>query len=165
MKLKKALRELKKARVLNHKVLFLIIFLPLNIFSKYLIFSEEFKSFIVLSASTDEEKSRGLMFKKKLSNSNGMIFFYKKPKIVNFWMKNTFIPLEIIFINSEKRIISIKNGVPFSKTNISSDFPVIAVIEVPKNCSKKIGIKVGDKLSWSKIKYEEESKKYLPCIK
>ena len=79
-------------------------------------------------------------------------------------MKDTYIPLEIIFINSEKIIISIKDGVPFSKTNISSDLPVIAVIEVPKNCSKKIGIKVGDKLSWSKINYEQQSEIYLPCI-
>ena len=93
-----------------------------------------------------------------------MIFFYNRPKIVNFWMKNTFIPLEIIFINSEQKIISIKNGIPFSKKNISSDLPVIAVIEVPKNCSEKIGMKVGDKLSWSKIKYKKNSKIYLPCI-
>ena len=162
--LKLLLKELKMVKVLNHKVFFLLIFIPLKLFSEYLISSEEFINFVVFSASTKEEKSRGLMFKKKLVDSNGMIFFYDKPQIVNFWMKNTSIPLDIIFINSEKKIISIKYGVPFSKKRISSELPIIAVIEVPKNCSKKIGMQVGSKLSWNKIKLEKKSKDLLPCI-
>ena len=86
------------------------------------------------------------MWKKNLINSSGMLFLYKKPQIVNIWMHNTFIPLDIIFIDEIKKFQSIKVGNPLSKKIISSDKKVIAVLELPKNCSKKNKFKCGDKI-------------------
>ena len=103
------------------------------------------------------------MFKNKLEDSDGMIFLYPVPQVVNIWMKNTYIALDIIFVNPKNEVISIKNGKPLSKNLISSDDPVIAVIEIPKNCSKKINLNVGDKIFW-RIMKPEENKRQVYCI-
>ncbi len=102
------------------------------------------------------------MWKKKLINSSGMLFLYKKPQIVNMWMHNTFIPLDIIFIDENKKVLSIKAGDPLSNKIISSNKKVIAVLELPKNCSKKIGLNVGDKLDWVYLEFSK--KKSYHCL-
>ncbi len=89
------------------------------------------------------------MWKKKLTNTSGMLLLYQKPQIVNIWMHNTYIPLDIIFIDENYIVQNIKVGNPLSKKLIASEKKVIAVLELPKNCSKKININIGDKISWS----------------
>ena len=89
------------------------------------------------------------MWKKKLTNTSGMLLLYQKPQIVNIWMHNTYIPLDIIFIDENYIVQNIKVGNPLSKKLITSEKKVIAVLELPKNCSKKININIGDKISWS----------------
>ncbi len=118
--------------------------------------SHNFKDLHVFTALTKESKSKGLMWKKKLVKSSGMLFVYSTPQIVNMWMHNTFIPLDIIFINHKNRVSSIKSGIPLSKKIISSEKKVIAVLELPKNCSRMLDLKVGDKLNWY---FSEFSKK------
>ena len=134
-----------------------------NLIINCIIFSEKFDDLIVYSAVTPAEKTKGLMFKNKLEDSDGMIFLYPVPQVVNIWMKNTYIALDIIFVNPKNEVISIKNGKPLSKNLISSDDPVIAVIEIPKNCSKKINLNVGDKIFW-RIMKPEENKSQVYCI-
>tara|TARA_X000000950_G_scaffold285064_2_gene389821 strand:+ start:76664 stop:77158 length:495 start_codon:yes stop_codon:yes gene_type:complete len=121
--------------------------------SKMLVFDEK-KSFSLILDIADDFKSKklGLMHKKKLKDSNGMIFLYDVKQVVNIWMKNTLLDLDIIFINSNI-ILSIKNGNKLSTNIISSKKIVDAVIEIPKNCSKKLKLKRGKKIFWRKLEY------------
>ena len=82
-------------------------------------------------------------------------YFTKNLKIVNIWMHNTEIPLDIIFINNQKKVVLIRKGEPFSKKIISSITPVIGVLEIPEGCAKKLDIKVGDKTSWRIVKEQK----------
>lgn len=116
----------------------------------------------VYYAVTEESRKKGLMWKKQLIRSSGMLFLYEKPQIVNIWMHNTFIPLDVIFIDKNKKVSSIKVGKPLSRKIISSDKKVIAVLELPLNCSKKISLNVGDKLDW--IYLEFSKKKTYHCL-
>lgn len=100
------------------------------------------------------------MWKKKLINSSGMLFLYKKPQIVNIWMHNTYIPLDIIFIDEKKKVISIKIGKPLSKKIISSNEEVMAVLELPKSCSKKLNLNIGDQLDWDFLKISKKKSYY-----
>lgn len=102
---------------------------------------------------------------KKLEGYNGMLFIYQKPKKVNIWMYNTEIPLDIIFINEKKKIVSIKNGIPNNLELISSEINIIAVLEIPLGCSRKINLNVGDILDWKLYyQYEIEKIQYFHCL-
>jgi len=91
-----------------------------------------------------------------------MLFLYNKPQIVNMWMHNTLIPLDVIFIDENNKVLSIKDGNPLSKKVISSDKKVIAVLELPKNCSTKLRLNIGDKLNWDFLKLSK--KKSYHCL-
>ena len=129
-------------------------------------------NFIVDLAISDEEKRRGLMNIDRLVNTNGMLFLNKRKKIVNMWMKNTYINLSIIFINTDKQISGIKKGTKLSKKIISSNKPVIATLEIPSVCTKKLKLNIGDYLDWEILKYQDfvkiikskETDKF-PCVK
>ena len=152
-------------RFLNFR-LFLILFFPINSFSKEaLVFSTTFSDLLVNVAQTKEEKQKGLMFVNKLSKTNGLLLLYKEPKIVNIWMHNTKIPLDLIFINSQKKVVLIRKGEPFSKKIISSITPVIGVLEIPEGCAKKLDIKVGDKASWRIVERTNvKNIRYYHCL-
>ena len=100
------------------------------------------------------------MWKKSLINSSGMLLLYNEPQVVNIWMHNTFIPLDIIFIDENKKVLAIKTGNPLSKKIISSKQKVIGVLELPKNCSQKLSLSVGDKLDWDFIKFSKKKTYY-----
>ena len=96
-------------------------------------------------AKTLSEKQKGLMGREKLNERSGMLFLYDKPHQVAFWMKNTIIPLDIIFISSSGRISYIHhNAKPFSTKSILGGFDVLAVLEINGGMSKLEGIMVGD---------------------
>ena len=102
---------------------------------------------------------------KQLKTHNGMLFIYDVPQIVKFWMYNTFIPLDIIFINDRNIISSIKNGVPMKKNLISSEIKVSAVLEIPKGCAKKLKIKKGEKVFWmEKKEIDIKNIRYFHCL-
>ena len=136
------------------KTLFFIYILhSQDCFSKYaLVNSKEFTNLIVTVADTTSEKEKGLMNVKKLKNSNGMLFLYKKPKVLKMWMYKTIIPLDIIFIDTFNKVLSVNYGKPFSQNIISSKKPAIAVLEIPFGCAKKLMIEEGMKIYWEKIK-------------
>ena len=153
-------------RILNCKLFLFFLLFPLNSFSKEaLVSSQKFSDLLVKVAKTEEEKQKGLMFVNKLSKTNGLLFLYKKPKIVKIWMHNTQIPLDIIFINNKNQVTLIRKGEPFSKKIISSIAPVIGVLEIPEGCAKKLDIKVGDKTSWSIVNRTKlKNIRYYHCL-
>jgi uncharacterized protein len=104
--------------------------------------------FGVEMAVTPEEQARGLMFRRELPERQGMLFDFKREQPTSFWMKNTYISLDMIFIRADGRILSIaENTVPLSEELVSSGGPVRAVLEVIAGTSKKLGIAAGDRVT------------------
>ena len=100
--------------------------------------------FCVELAITNEERQRGLMFRKGLGPSDGMMFVYEQPQSVSFWMKNTSIPLDIIFADEAGVITKIfENARPFSTTSIFGGYDVQYVLEINAGLTKSLGIKTG----------------------
>jgi len=104
--------------------------------------------FVVELATTDEERQRGLMFRRELPEGRGMLFDFKQDLNVTMWMKNTYIPLDMIFIRADGRIQRIaENTTPESEKIIPAGAPVRAVLEVIGGTAKKFGIKPGDRVA------------------
>jgi uncharacterized membrane protein (UPF0127 family) len=105
--------------------------------------------FTVEVARSPEEQARGLMFRKDVPGDRGMIFPYDPPVQVSFWMKNTLIPLDMVFIGPDGKIGRIAaNTVPMSLDPVPSIDPVSAVLEIAGGRAAELGIKEGDKVSW-----------------
>ena len=103
--------------------------------------------FKVEIADTDATRERGLMFRKTLAGDRGMLFDFKTARPVAFWMKNTLIPLDMLFIGSDGRVISIaQNATPMSETNIPSGGDVLAVLEIRGGRAAEIGVQPGDRV-------------------
>jgi uncharacterized membrane protein (UPF0127 family) len=107
-------------------------------------------AFQVEMAVTSEEKERGLMYRRELPDGHGMLFDFMVDQPVAFWMKNTYIPLDMIFIRADGRILRIaENAEPLSEKNIPSGGAVRAVLEVIGGTAKKLGIAPGDRVGGS----------------
>lgn len=105
--------------------------------------------FEVWIANTPLRQEQGLMFVRDLPASQGMLFPQDSPQVAHFWMKNTYIPLDMVFVGADGRIAKIiANARPFSLDVLSSDVPVIAVLEIAGGEAKQLGIGVGDRVSW-----------------
>jgi uncharacterized membrane protein (UPF0127 family) len=97
-------------------------------------------------AATEAERSRGLMFRKELPEGHGMLFDFEKDQPVSFWMHNTYISLDMIFITGDGRIVRIaENTEPLSDRLIPSGAPIRAVLEVIAGTARKFGIAPGDR--------------------
>ena len=90
------------------------------------------------------------MFRKALEPDRGMIFPYDPPQEVAFWMKNTLIPLDIVFIRSDGTIARIANAEPMDITPLPSGEPVAVVLEIAGGRAKQLGIREGDVVSWTR---------------
>ncbi len=96
-------------------------------------------------ADNDEERARGLMYRTGLADDAGMLFDFKTPQKVSFWMKNTLIPLDMLFIGADGHIAAIaRNARPKSLRHIPSGVPVLAVLEIGGGRARKLGIERGD---------------------
>lgn len=105
--------------------------------------------FTVEVAETPEQQAQGLMFRKSLAPDRGMIFPRKPPGDASFWMKNTLIPLDMVFIREDGTIARIaENTIPMSLEPVPSLEPVSAVLEIAGGRAAELGIKPGDKVSW-----------------
>ena len=105
--------------------------------------------FRVELARTGEEQSRGLMFRTALGPDEGMIFPMDPPRDASFWMRNTVIPLDLIFIGPDRRILNIAaNAVPYDERPLASIGPVSAVLELAGGKAAVLGIVPGDKVDW-----------------
>lgn len=106
-------------------------------------------AFTVEVAATPEQQQKGLMFRTELSDKAGMIFPQSEPRIASFWMKNTVISLDIIFIKADGKIENIAaNTAPYSTDSVSSTAPVAAVLELRAGLSAELGIGPGDVVKW-----------------
>lgn len=103
--------------------------------------------FHVEIAATPEEQRRGLMFRRSLADDAGMLFPFPHPRQAHFWMRNTFIPLDLLFIAADGRIESIRaDAVPHDETPLSSRGEVIAVLEIPGGEAARRGIRPDDRV-------------------
>jgi hypothetical protein len=105
--------------------------------------------FTVEVARTPEEQAQGLMNRQSVAPDAGMIFPMTPPRAASFWMKNTLVPLDIIFVRPDGTIVRIEeNTVPLSLEPVVSTEPVSAVLELAGGRSAELGIKAGDRVSW-----------------
>ena len=99
-------------------------------------------------AATPEQQETGLMFRRSLQPNEGMIFPYDPPATVAFWMKNTLIPLDIIYIRADGSIARITHAKELDLTPLPSGEPIGAVLEIRGGRSAELGIREGDKVNW-----------------
>ena len=105
--------------------------------------------FTVEVARSPEQQAMGLMHRQSLAPDRGMLFPYEPPQNASFWMKNTLIPLDIIFIRDDGTVALVAaNTVPLSLDPIASLEPVAAVLEIAGGRAAELGIEVGDKVNW-----------------
>jgi uncharacterized protein len=103
--------------------------------------------FTVELAETREQMRRGLMFRQSLAPDAGMLFDYKQPKVATMWMRNTLIPLDMLFVDAQGRIVNIhERAVPQSDNRIAAAAPVRAVIELNGGTAARLGIEPGDRV-------------------
>ena len=104
-------------------------------------------TFNVEIAKTIEERRTGLMYRKKLLNNEGMLFIFPREKIIQLWMKNTYIPLDVIFISENKVIVDIKKNMEkLSETIVKSKVKSRYALEFNAGLVDKLDIEIGDKV-------------------
>ncbi|MCB9984007.1 MAG: DUF192 domain-containing protein [Rhodospirillales bacterium] len=98
-------------------------------------------------ALTPRQQAQGLMYRTEMPEDSGMLFFFRVPRKLSFWMKNTLIPLDMVFVHPDGTIHHIHhNAKPQDETSITSKFPAKAVLELNGGTADKMGIKEGDQL-------------------
>ncbi len=103
--------------------------------------------FTVELADEPAERSQGLMFRESLPRAQGMLFVYERPQRAVFWMKNTLIPLDMIFLDDSGTVTHIhENAVPLDETGIDGGSGVVAVLEINGGLSRQLGLAVGSEL-------------------
>jgi uncharacterized membrane protein (UPF0127 family) len=106
--------------------------------------------FEVEVARTGAEQAQGLMYRKSLGASEGMLFPFSPARPASFWMKNTLIPLDMIFVRADGTIARIAaNTVPHSLEGVGVEEPVAAVLEIAGGRSAQLGIREGDRVTWT----------------
>ena len=106
--------------------------------------------FTVQVAKTEEQQQHGLMFTRSLAPDQGMIFPYDPPQDVSFWMKNTLIPLDMVFIRADGTIARITTARPLDLTPVPGGEPVAAVLELRGGRAAELEIREGDKVDWTR---------------
>lgn len=108
------------------------------------------RDFLITIARTPLEQARGLMFRKSMPANQGMLFISESPEIMTMWMKNTYIPLDMVFIGEDEKIVDIhRSAEPLSEEHITPKAPAIAVLEVNGGLTKTLDINIGDKVSYA----------------
>lgn len=107
--------------------------------------------FTVETALTPQQQQQGLMFRKSLPDDGGMLFPMNPPRTASFWMKNTLIPLDMLFIRTDGTIAFIAaNTTPYSRDPVSAGVPVAAVLELRGGRAAELGIREGDRAAWGR---------------
>ncbi len=105
--------------------------------------------FRVEVARTDAQQAQGLMFRREMGADEGMIFPRDPPRVASFWMKNTVMPLDIIFIGPDRRVINVAaDTVPYSTDAVVSEGPAAAVLELNAGRAAELGIGPGALVEW-----------------
>lgn len=106
--------------------------------------------FTVEVARTSGQQSMGLMFRRSLAPNAGMIFPFDPPQFASFWMKNTLIPLDMIFIRADGKIARVATAKPLDETPVLSGDTIAAVLEIRGGRSAQLGIRAGDRVDWTR---------------
>ncbi len=104
------------------------------------------KKFSIEVADDPAERERGLMFRESLPTDRGMLFVFESARPVGFWMRNTPLPLDLVFIRDDGTIAAIEPGEPFSEATISTPQPIRFVLELEQGTAERTGLKPGDRL-------------------
>jgi hypothetical protein len=103
--------------------------------------------FAIEEAKTSQQMMQGLMYRRAMAADAGMLFEYDHPQPVAFWMKNTLIPLDMLFIGADGTVLDIhERAVPLSLDSIATDKPVLGVLELNGGTVSRLGIKRGDRV-------------------
>jgi uncharacterized membrane protein (UPF0127 family) len=109
-------------------------------------------AFTIEIADDGAERAKGLMFRDHLAADAGMLFDYQQEQMASFWMQNTLIPLDMIFVGADGIVKNIHvNARPLDTTSIPSKFPVRFVLEIAGGRSTEIGLAVGDKMDHPRV--------------
>jgi uncharacterized membrane protein (UPF0127 family) len=109
--------------------------------------------FSIEVVDTPESRAQGLMYREKLDANAGMLFDFKQEQMTAFWMQNTLIPLDMIFIAPDGEVKTVHvNARPLDRTSISSQVPVQFVLEIPGGRSLEIGLKPGDRIEHPRMR-------------
>lgn len=101
--------------------------------------------FQVWIAADDSSRARGLMFVREMPADHGMLFLFERAQYASFWMRNTWLALDIAFIGADGRVVNIAQGTtPFSEAPIPSAAPVIAALELLAGTAARVGLRAGD---------------------
>lgn len=104
------------------------------------------KTFTIEIADEDAEQARGLMFRDSMADDRGMLFVLNQTRVPAFWMENTPMPLDLVFIGEDGRVGAIMKGVPFSRATITPGKPMRFVLELKEGTAARAGMKAGDRL-------------------
>ncbi|MBM3506926.1 MAG: DUF192 domain-containing protein [Alphaproteobacteria bacterium] len=98
-------------------------------------------------AVTPEQKATGLMFRRELAPDAGMLFTYEQPQIIQMWMRNTYIPLDMVFVGADGRVINVaERTVPESLTIVPSAAPAVGVVELVGGTAARLRIRPGNRV-------------------
>ncbi len=114
--------------------------------------AEGARLFHVELAETPEQRARGLMYRRTLAPDAGMLFLFPERERPTMWMADTWLPLDMLFIAADGRVVHIfPNAVPRSRLTISSPHPARMVLELAGGTARRLGIALGDRLSWRRV--------------
>ena len=103
---------------------------------------------------TDAGREKGLMFRRAMPSDRGMLFDFKADQPVMMWMKNTYLPLDMVFISRDGKVVNVaENAEPLSEAIIASDGPVFAVLEINAGEAGEFGVKPGDEVRHPMFKH------------
>jgi uncharacterized membrane protein (UPF0127 family) len=140
------LRSLKKAGFLFFLILYAEISVAETLEPLSLVSRANTIALVVEIADTPQARARGLMERTKLPEKQGMLFIMPNESDLGMWMKNTPLPLDMLFIDRSGTIVKIATATPHSTDVIRADAPVISVLEIGGGLAKKWGIAAGDKV-------------------
>lgn len=107
--------------------------------------------FTVEVAATPAQQSTGMMFRRQMEADHGMLFPFPEPRMGSFWMKDTYLPLDIIFLRANGTIESIGDGVPLNEVPVGSNEEVTSVLELNGGTAERLGIRAGDRVVTSAL--------------
>lgn len=109
------------------------------------------RRFSIEVADDDRERSAGLMFRTEMNDAHGMLFVFEQTRQLAFWMKNTPMPLDLVFIGGNGRVVGILRGEPYSTAPLAPEAPARFVLELKAGTAEKAGIADGDRVRHPRI--------------